>query len=108
MVDWKTSNSIDKIEYGAQPVAYGKAVELLSDKKIKIQDHIVVQVNKNRPEYKAFRVADPKLMWELFNKVLALYHEWERAEHQSTFEPLIKRNVIRLNGEEVEGLTEVV
>lgn len=73
IVDWKTSNSIDKPEYAMQVAAYWQAfVELTG---MRPKELIIVRLDKEKARYEVMRVQDRPSAFRAFKHVTKVY-DW--------------------------------
>lgn len=104
--DYKTSNQVDgKAEYAEQVVAYGDAVCEMCDNDFKFQEHIVVQLFKDKPEFKAFRVKNPSVVRKSFRKKVDLFYAYK--EITEPFETLVKKKIINFSSTDKDGFKEI-
>lgn len=73
IVDWKTSNSVDKPEYAMQVSAYYHALWELTG--LKPKELIIVQLDKYKAKYDVVRIQDRPAAFRAFKHVSKVY-EW--------------------------------
>lgn len=73
IVDWKTSNSIDKPEYAMQVAAYWQALVELTG--IRPKEIIIVRLDKEKARYEVMRVQDRPAAFRAFKHVTKVY-DW--------------------------------
>jgi hypothetical protein len=71
IVDWKTSNSVDKPEYAMQVAAYYYAFREMTG--IKPDQCVIVQLDKHKAKYNVVRIQDPISAFRTFNHVGKVY-----------------------------------
>lgn len=78
MVDFKTSNQVDKNNYSMQVSAYIKFFTYMT--KIRVPQAKIIHLNKNSNKYDVYRVVDINGAWKAFKAVCALY-DWINSRH---------------------------
>lgn len=73
LVDWKTSNSIDKLEYAMQTSAYWKAIFEMTG--LKTKSIYIVRLDKSQAKYEVMRVVNPTAAFKAFTHVSKVY-DW--------------------------------
>lgn len=73
IVDWKTSNSIDKPEYAMQVAAYWQALQELTG--LRPKEIIIVRLDKEKAKYEVMRVQDRHAAFRAFKHVTKVY-DW--------------------------------
>jgi hypothetical protein len=73
LVDFKTSNSVDKTAYAQQLSAYQHALKELT--KMTAKQLFVVRIDKQRAKYEVVRVVDPKKAFKAFMNCSQIY-DW--------------------------------
>lgn len=71
IVDWKTSNSIDKPEYAMQVAAYWQALYEMTG--LRPSELIIVQLDKDKMKYNCARVVERPKSFRAFKHVSAVY-----------------------------------
>ena len=71
IVDWKTSNSVDKAEYAMQVAAYYYAFREMTG--IKPDQCVIVQLDKYKAKYNVVRIQNPTSAFRAFNHVGKVY-----------------------------------
>lgn len=73
IVDWKTSNSIDKPEYAMQVAAYWQALVELTG--LRPKELVIVRLDKDKARYEVMRVQDRPAAFRAFKHVTKVY-DW--------------------------------
>lgn len=73
IVDWKTSNSIDKPEYAMQVAAYWQALVELTG--LRPKELIIVRLDKDKARYEVMRVQDRPSAFKAFKHATKVY-DW--------------------------------
>lgn len=73
LLDWKTSNSIDKAEYAMQVSAYWYAFAEMTG--IKPEEILVVRLDKERAKYEVRRITDKVKAFRAYKNTAAVY-DW--------------------------------
>ena len=73
LVDWKTSNSIDKPEYAMQVSAYWQALAELTG--LRPKELIIVRLDKDKAKYEVVRIQDRVSAFRAFKHVTKVY-DW--------------------------------
>lgn len=73
IVDWKTSNSIDKPEYAMQVSAYWQALAELTG--VRPREIIIVRLDKEKAKYEVVRVQDRPAAFRAFKHTTKVY-DW--------------------------------
>lgn len=71
IVDWKTSNSVDKPEYAMQVAAYWQAFYEMTG--LRPSELIIVQLDKDKMKYNCVRVVDRPKSFRAFKQVSNVY-----------------------------------
>lgn len=74
IVDWKTSNSVDKPEYAMQVAAYSQALKELTG--IKPEQLVIVQLSKDYAKYNVVHIPDEKGAFTAFKNLCKVY-DWK-------------------------------
>lgn len=73
IVDWKSSNSIDKPEYAMQVAAYWQAVMELTG--LRPRELVIVRLDKDKAKYEVMRLQDRPSAFRAFKHVTKVY-DW--------------------------------
>lgn len=102
LVDWKTSNDIDKSEYAMQVSAYAKALYEMTG--LKVKHIIIVRLDKNQAKYEVVRVASPAKAFTAFCHTAKVWEWLNNGEEK--LPPLRPRQINKINyGNINEGAT---
>lgn len=93
LVDWKTSNSIDKLDYAMQTSAYWYAFFNMTG--IRLKHIFIVRFDKKVARYQAFQVIDRIGSFRTFMHVSKAY-DWMHDGHEK-LGPLVPKTRILLN-----------
>ena len=93
VVDWKTSNSIDKPTYAMQVSAYFYAFKELT--KVNPQGLIIVRLDKERAKYEVVRIHDKRRAFLAFLNVCKVW-DWLNNGTKKMY-PVIQKEVIMLD-----------
>lgn len=111
LVDWKTSNRVDKDDYAMQVSGYKYALRHMCD--IRVEETIIVKLNKDRQRYK---VVKPTHTWDAFRTLLKARDIWQWYNDGSDkLEKLNKKEKVSLFGDDKQeegdttnsGFTEI-
>lgn len=94
IVDWKTSNSIDKVEYAMQTAAYWEALKEMTG--LRAKEIYVVRIDKDKAKYEVMRLADRSSAFKAF-KHLSWVHGWLENGKDKMLDDRPKEN-IRIGG----------
>lgn len=73
LVDWKTSNSIDKPEYAMQVSAYWQALAEITG--LRPRELVIVRLDKDKAKYEVMRIQDRPSAFRAFKHVTKVY-DW--------------------------------
>lgn len=93
LLDWKSSNSIKKVQYAAQVSAYSKALCLMTENLVKPEELLIVRLDKNKAVYEVLKIADEKDSYKAFLTMVKLSKWLKNAE---PLVPPIKKTAISL------------
>ncbi len=101
LVDWKSSNTIDKVEYAMQTSAYWEALNYLTRRNPKLaasglrpKEILIVKLSKEYAKYEVMRVVDRKETFKMFLHCSKI-DEWLHDE-KLKLEPLVEKRIITL------------
>lgn len=90
LLDWKTSNAVDKINYPLQVSAYTKFFQEMTGLKIKVVK--IIHLSKDYDKFELWRVLKIDLAYKAFKNVCAIY-DWMNSNDEK-IEKDIKRLTI--------------
>lgn len=73
LVDFKTSNAIDKISYAMQVIGYSKFFTFMTG--IVIPKHKIIHLSKEYDKYDVYRILFPATAWKAFKAICTVY-DW--------------------------------
>lgn len=74
ILDWKSSNQIDKKSYPLQVAAYRRFLTKMTG--LKIKDLKVIKISKDLDKYEKWTVHNPDHAFKMFKTLAKFYHEW--------------------------------
>lgn len=74
ILDWKSSNQIDKRSYPLQVAAYRKFLQKMTG--LKIKELKVIKISKELDKYEKWTVHNPDHAYKMFKILSKFYHEW--------------------------------
>lgn len=93
LVDWKTSNDIDKVEYAMQVSAYSKALYEMTG--LKVKHIVIVRLDKSQAKYEVVRVANPNQAFKAFCHTAKVWEWLNNGEEK--LPPLRPRQINKIN-----------
>lgn len=91
LLDWKTSNQINKPEYAMQVSAYRKAFTEMT--KLLPRNILIVRFDKKQAKYEVMKIKEPGAAFKAFRDVSNVY-EWMKSDKK--LEPIIAKEVIKI------------
>lgn len=91
--DWKSSNSIDKMQYAMQTVAYWYALEELTG--LKAEEILIVRIDKFKAHYEVRRVLNRPSVFKAFQNAVKMYY-WIKSD-QKILEKMQARDKVSLD-----------
>jgi hypothetical protein len=73
LIDWKTSNSLNKSSYIMQVSAYQEALREMTG--LKPEELIIIRLDKHQAKYDAIKIIDPKSALKSFLSIARVY-DW--------------------------------
>lgn len=92
LIDWKTSNSIDKVAYVLQVSAYWEALKEMTG--LKPEELIIIKLNKEQAKYDAVRVVGHTNAFKAFVNVSKTYDYLRNGEKKMV--PCVEKEIISL------------
>lgn len=92
LIDWKTSNSIDKVGYVLQVSAYWEALREMTG--LKPEELIIIKLNKEQAKYDAVRVVNHTSAFKAFVNVSKTYDYLWNGEKKMI--PCVPKEIISL------------
>jgi len=94
LLDWKSSNSIKKIQYAAQVSAYSKGLKSMVGKAFKTDILLIVRLDKSQAKYEVLQVADENQAYKAFLLMTKVSHWINKGGEQLI--PPIKKTAISI------------
>lgn len=91
LIDWKTSNQINKPEYAMQVSAYRSAFTEMT--KLLPRNILIVRLDKKQAKYEVMRIKEPGAAFRAFRNVASVY-EWMQSDKK--LEAIIPKEVIKI------------